>query len=145
MEYLQGEPQGPADSSLQLYSRLWGICFGCPDDWLPSNWCALVITRIMDDGALARWNMWHVRDMGENAHPIEPNALIWRVNGVEGDVRAMAHELIAEDDRRRLQLAISNPPHVRFPKKMDVLKGRQALQVCQHYRLHKLCFSTDPL
>lgn len=121
-EHLPGGTLGPPESPLQMYSRLWGICFGRPDDWLASSWGALVITRIMDDGALARWNLWHVRDMGSEAHAIEPNALIWRVNGVEGNIDLMANELCAEDDRRRLQLAISNPPHVRFNAQGNFLK-----------------------
>jgi len=127
--YLPGGTKGPPESPLQMYSRLWGICFGRPDDWLPSSWGALVITRIMDDGALARWNVWHVRDMGGEAHAIEPNALIWRVNGVEGDIGLMAQELSAEDDRRRLQLAISNPPHVRFQQMALFKKGGGPTQV----------------
>lgn len=113
---------GPPTSHLQLYSRLWGICFGRPDDWLPSCWGALVITRIMEGGALARWNMWHSRDMGDNARPIRPNALIWRVNGVEGDIDLMSQELCAEDGRRRLQLAITNPATYAFTTKDGFIK-----------------------
>jgi hypothetical protein len=124
-DYMPGGEFGPPESPLQLYSRLWGICFGRPDDWLPSSWGALVITRIMENGALARWNLWHIRDMGENASPIQPNSLIWRVNGVEGDIGLMAQELSAEENRRRVQLAISNPPHVKFLKAESLLKQQR--------------------
>merc|ERR1711988_129849 len=57
----EGEENGPPikgqdEEDLEFYSRLWGICFGRPRDWLPGDWGALVITRILEGGALSRWN-----------------------------------------------------------------------------------------
>jgi len=50
---------------------------------------------------------------GKETPTILPNALIWKVNGVEGDVYKMA-DIICGTDLTRLALYIRNPPVVRY-------------------------------
>lgn len=114
-DFKPGGVNGPSHSEVQGLAPLWGIAFGVPDVWLPSQCGALIITRILDDGALARWNMWQHRDFGSSAENVLPNALIWRVNDMEGDVPRMADELCAAGGRRSITLTVLNPASSRFP------------------------------
>merc|ERR1712019_211388 len=80
------------------------------------RWGCLLITRVLDGGALARWNQDQYRDRGASALPLLPNTLIWRVNGVEGDPRQMAEELCASAGRQQVSLEVRHPPSMRFAK-----------------------------
>lgn len=104
--------------SMQILSRVWGICLGTPEFWLPSAWGALIITHIVEDGPLARWNTNQLSVSGSSACTIHPNSLIWRVNGVQGDVSAMVRELCYTQGRQQISLGITNPPYVRFPRQI---------------------------
>lgn len=125
-DYKAGGQLGPSLSEVQEIAVLWGIAFGVPDIWLAGRCKALIITRIIDDGALARWNMWQHRDFGREAEIILPNALIWRVNDAEGDVEQMRSELTAAGARRSISFTVSNPASSRCPRKgvQPAQKGR---------------------
>jgi len=116
-DFNPGGVSGPSVSEVQDVARLWGIAFGVPDVWLPGQCGALIITRILDDGALARWNMWQHRDFGNSAESVLPNALIWKVNDMEADVPRMADEMKNEAGRRSIRLTICNPASSRFPRR----------------------------
>jgi hypothetical protein len=100
---------------LQLVSRLWGFCIGVPDKWLPTKWSALLLTRIMHDSPIGRWNTEAIDRFGGTGFQVHPNALIWSVNGVSGDTEQMVRQLCAED-RNTITLTISLPAHIRYPR-----------------------------
>eukprot|EP00929_Paragymnodinium_shiwhaense_P084280 TRINITY_DN45044_c0_g1_i4.p1 TRINITY_DN45044_c0_g1~~TRINITY_DN45044_c0_g1_i4.p1 ORF type:complete len:1897 (+),score=311.57 TRINITY_DN45044_c0_g1_i4:400-6090(+) len=104
------------DTDLQRVSNLWGVAFGQPSScWLAGRWGALLLTRVLEGGALARWNMQRYQATGEPDNVVLPNALIWGVNGIEGDPARMAEELCADERlRRRLVLKVRNPPYMSF-------------------------------
>merc|ERR1712232_433974 len=83
---------------LQRRIPLWGIAIGMPSEWLAGTWGALVLTHVLEGGALERWNS--AQEIESNI--IKPNALIWRVNGVEGDVGHLVEELCAEQGRKKI-------------------------------------------
>ena len=78
--------QLPAIGELQQVSHLWGLRVGVPNAWLPSSLGALLLSRIIDDSPSGRWNAEHRGKFESNAHQIHPNALIWEVNDVIGDI-----------------------------------------------------------
>jgi len=101
------------DDSLYVMAEHWGFAFGNPDAWVSGKWGALTVTWIEPGGALDRWNQAQRKNKGKECVNILPNALIWKVNGVDADAYKMA-DIICGMDLRRLALSIRNPACVRY-------------------------------
>lgn len=126
---------GSSLGELQLLATLWGIVIGRPDEWIPGRFGAVIITRILPLGTLDRW-MQSAKNTKKEA--ILPNAVIWTVNGVSGDVQLMTRELTTSSSDK-LVLEFSNPPSSRF----DGLRERMARRR-KHRRENRDNFPTSP-
>jgi len=115
---------GGALGELQHLAPLWGIAFGRADEWLGGRWGVLIITRILEGGALHRWSA-HVGAAPGASGPILVNALIWKVNGISGDTQSMTRELTEQRGRHKISIEVHNPPCVRFPKLRERLQRRR--------------------
>jgi hypothetical protein len=100
----------------------WGFSFGHPKLWLPGRWGALVLTRIAENGKLAKWNHG-MKEIQKSAEVAEPNAIIWGVDGFRGDANKMASMLL-DADRRGIVLELKNPSSVTCPTLKMNLKKR---------------------
>merc|ERR1719408_219529 len=99
----RGEVDPYRDDSVQVVVKQWGLAIGNPDAWIPGRWGALILTWIEDNGPLHRWNQAQRRNKGADAVTILPNALIWQVNRVEGDVYNMA-DIVCGTELTRIAL-----------------------------------------
>lgn len=114
----RGSVSGGTLGEVQTLAPLWGVAFGRTDDWIPGRLGAIVLTRILDGGALARWS-------SESGHQaIRSNALIWSVNGIVGDPDRMGQELCAAG-RRHVTLELQNPPCTKFPELRERMQRRR--------------------
>jgi hypothetical protein len=106
---------------MQFISRPWGICVGTLDRWLPSSWGALILTRIIEDSPMGRWNNSQGQTVGGR---LPPNCLIWSVNGVSGDVNRMLQEL-CHYPRAQLRISVSCPAHIRYSRQTGLVWGQR--------------------
>ena len=111
------------EEEVQVTDAAWGIATGNPNLWLSSRWGQLLLTRILEGGPLDRWAQAQRASLGDMAQVVLPNALILRVNGVEGSAARMLAE-IRKPNRDRLVLEVQNPPCVCFENLWDRLRRR---------------------
>eukprot|EP00929_Paragymnodinium_shiwhaense_P107694 TRINITY_DN7403_c0_g2_i1.p1 TRINITY_DN7403_c0_g2~~TRINITY_DN7403_c0_g2_i1.p1 ORF type:complete len:2738 (+),score=375.77 TRINITY_DN7403_c0_g2_i1:179-8392(+) len=102
----------------QKVAALWGIVVSHGNKWLSKRWGVLLITKIIEGGALDRWNQMVLEGKGKRGDmPVLVNSLIWRVNGVTGKSKALSEELCLS--RRSVKIEVRNPAFSRFVAARD--------------------------